>query len=136
MTSSREGTVRVLAAVIQDLGRYLVCRRPLHKRHGGLWEFPGGKLEPSESDLDAARRELHEELDLDVTGVGRELLAVHDPGSPFLIAFIEVTVQGTPTCHEHLELRWCTPAELVLLNLAPTDRRFAAELLGGDTPAS
>src|SRR5690606_20769929 len=63
-------TIRVLAAVIRRDGRWLVCRRPAHKRHGGLWEFPGGKLEPGESLLEAATRELEEELAVRVTGVG------------------------------------------------------------------
>lgn len=121
MTSS---TVRVLAAVIQDNGRFLVCRRPLHKRHGGLWEFPGGKLEPGESDFDAAHRELREELDVEVTTIGRELYAVNDAGSPFVIAFVEIQVSGTPDCREHMELRWCSPPELTTLELAPSDRLF------------
>ena len=119
-----DSTVRVLAAVIQENGRLLVCRRPMHKRHGGLWEFPGGKLESGESDLDAARRELREELDVEVTAIGKELLAVHDAGFPFLIAFIEVHITGTPECREHTELRWCSPSELSTLELAPSDRQF------------
>ncbi len=49
--------IRVLASVIERDHRLLVCRRPLHKRHGGLWEFPGGKVREGESDLEAARRE-------------------------------------------------------------------------------
>jgi 8-oxo-dGTP pyrophosphatase MutT (NUDIX family) len=57
----------VLAAVIRRQDRYLVCRRPAHKRHGGLWEFPGGKLEPGETLLEAARRELREELGAEVS---------------------------------------------------------------------
>jgi 8-oxo-dGTP pyrophosphatase MutT (NUDIX family) len=48
----------VVAAVIERDGRLLVCQRPAHKRHGGLWEFPGGKCDPGESDAEAARREL------------------------------------------------------------------------------
>ncbi len=52
--------IRVIAAVIRRGPELLVCRRPAHKRHGGLWEFPGGKCEPGESDADTARRELLE----------------------------------------------------------------------------
>ena len=122
-------TIRVLAAVIQDDGRFLVCRRPIHKRHGGLWEFPGGKLEPGESDLDAARRELLEELDVKVTVVGRELFAIRDPNSPFLIVFVEVGIEGSPACREHMELRWCSPPELDTLSLAPSDRQFVDRTL-------
>lgn len=127
-------TVRVLAAVIHHDGRYLVCRRPLHKRHGGLWEFPGGKLEPAESDLNAAQRELREELKVEVTALGDELFSVHDPGSPFLIAFVGVHIEGTPMCLEHTELRWCARAELESLALAPSDRRFVSHLLNESAP--
>ena len=62
--------MRVLATVIRRDGRLLVCQRPSHKRHGGLWEFPGGKVEPGESDLAASRRELAEEL-----GVEKDFIA-------------------------------------------------------------
>ena len=60
---------RVLAAVIERSGKFLMCRRPEHKNHGGLFEFPGGKLEAGESLADAARRELLEELALEVLDV-------------------------------------------------------------------
>lgn len=127
--------VRVLAAVITRGDRFLVCRRPDDKRHGGLWEFPGGKLEPGENDAAAARRELREELGVEVTAVGRELLAAHDAGSPYLIAFVEVTISGEPACLEHSALAWATVEQLQAYALAPSDRRFvewAAHATGGE----
>ena len=117
-------TIRVIAAVISDGDRLLLCQRPPHKRHGGLWEFPGGKCEPGESDLDAARRELREELGVEVLSVGPPELAIVDPGSPFEIVFVPVTVAGTPVCHEHTALVWTSLAEVSSLPLAPSDRRF------------
>jgi len=129
---SNEPTVRVVAAVIRRDRRYLVCERPAHKRHGGLWEFPGGKCEPDESDLDAARRELREELGVDVTRVGAPLHAVRDEGSPFLIVFVPVEIDGEPTPHEHAALRWCAVEELPAIALAPSDRRFAERLARAD----
>lgn len=117
--------VRVLAGVTQRDGRYLVCQRPPNKRHGGLWEFPGGKCEPGETDLDAARRELREELGVNVIEVGAELFVSHDAGSPFLIAFVPVMFEGDPECLEHLALAWETPQALDEYALAPTDRAFA-----------
>lgn len=122
---AQAGPVRVLAAVIRRDGRYLVCQRPAHKRHGGLWEFPGGKLQPGESLEAAARRELVEELALEAMGVGRVLFACRDPGSAFLIEFVEVHAAGEPRPLEHSALRWLTPAELRQLELAPADRAFA-----------
>ena len=131
--SDGEGTVRVLAAVIRRDGRYLVGRRPERKRHGGLFEFPGGKILSGESDRDAAARELREELALEVTDVGATLHTARDPGSPFVIDFVEVAVTGEPRALEHDELRWCTPAELRSLPLAPSDAAFAT-FLPGDRP--
>jgi mutator protein MutT len=124
-----EPTIRVVAAVVGRGERLLVCRRPPHKRHGGLWEFPGGKCEPGESDVDAVRRELREELGVEATAVGEEDFAIVDPGSPFLIAFVPATIAGEPTCHEHTALAWGTPEELARLPLAPSDRRYVEELL-------
>ncbi|MBK8057476.1 MAG: NUDIX domain-containing protein [Gemmatimonadetes bacterium] len=121
--------IRVLAAVITRSDRYLVCQRPAHKRHGGLWEFPGGKLEPGETDAEAARRELREELGVEVTEVGSERFGVHDHGSPFHIAFVPVTIGGEPSCLEHSALAWATAAELLAYALAPGDRQFVEFML-------
>ena len=122
-------TIRVLAAVVGRDGRFLVCQRPLHKRHGGLWEFPGGKCESGESDADAARREMREELGVAVTAVGPTMRTVHDAGSPFLIAFVPVQLDGEPECLEHSALAWATPNELTAYDLAPSDRNFVEWLL-------
>lgn len=116
--------MRVLAAVIRDSDRYLLCRRPRHKRHGGLWEFPGGKLEPDETLLQAAQRELKEELGVDTVAVGARLFAHHDPESPFLIEFVAVEVKGTPRALEHEEVRWVRAGEGADLEFAPSDRVF------------
>jgi mutator protein MutT len=121
--------VRVLAAVIRRDGRYLVCRRPAHKRHGGLWEFPGGKIHAGETLLDAARRELAEELSLRAIGVGAVLYARRDAGSEFVIEFAEVVAEGEPVALEHDEVSWLTRDEILRLELAPADRRFAEEVL-------
>ena len=124
-------SIRVIAAVVSRGDRLLVCQRPPHKRHGGLWEFPGGKCEPGESDADAARRELREELGVEVLHVAAEECSIADEGSPFLIAFMPVTIDGEPTCHEHTAHAWGTPAELARMALAPSDRRYVEQLLAG-----
>lgn len=116
--------IRVVASVIEREGHLLVCQRPAHKRHGGLWEFPGGKVEPGESDLEAVRRELREELDVTVVDVAPAEFSILDPGSPFLIAFVPTEIQGKPRCLEHAALAWMTEEEVGGLALAPSDRRY------------
>ena len=126
--SAPKDRIRVVAAVIQRDGRFLVCQRSHLKRHGGLWEFPGGKIELSETIEAAAARELKEELAREVTGTGRTLLIQMAPGSPFQIEFVEVFAEGDPRALEHEEVRWVLPSELELIPLAPTDEVFAASL--------
>jgi 8-oxo-dGTP pyrophosphatase MutT (NUDIX family) len=127
--------VPVLAAVIHRHGRYLLALRPPHKRHGGLWEFPGGKLEAGESWLDAARRELREELDVDVVLVGEPLHREADPAASFVIVFVSVEIRGEPRALEHQEIRWATPGDMRGLDLAPADRAFADTQLNPMGPA-
>jgi mutator protein MutT len=123
---THDSEVRVLAAVLEDTdGRLLLCRRPIHKRHGGLWEFPGGKIEAGESPLDAARRELREELHLSVESVDDLLFSSQDPGSHFVIEFYRVVATGVPNPTEHSEIARVRRDELLALTLAPSDERFA-----------
>src|SRR4051812_19019859 len=124
MSDESAAPIRVIAAVIARGDELFVCQRPLHKRHGGLWEFPGGKCEPGESDLDAARRELREELGVDVLCVGAELFSMADAGSPFEIAFLPVVIEGEPALNEHAALAWRSLGEIADLALAPSDRAF------------
>ena len=121
--------IRVIAAVVTRGDQLLVCQRPPHKRHGGLWEFPGGKVEPGESDEAAARRELREELAVEVHGAAEADFEIADPESPFLIAFVPVRITGEPVCHEHTALHWAIPGELARLPLAPGDRRYVEFLV-------
>ena len=122
---------RVVAAVIERGGRLLLCRRPAGKRHAGLWEFPGGKLLPGESIPDAARRELAEELAVEVLAVGERLFELPDPGSPFVVEFYPVEIAGEPVALEHEALIWVEPGDLAGLDLAPSDRAFASRYASG-----
>ena len=122
--------MRVVAAVVTRDGSWLVGRRPEGKRHGGLWEFPGGKVLRGESTLGAVRRELAEELTLTVLSVGETLLSVRDRGSPFVVDFVEVTATGAPAALEHSEIGWFTLRGLHGLDLAPADRAFVDWLRG------
>lgn len=117
-------SVRVVAAVVRRGDTLLVGRRPFEKRHGGMWEFPGGKIDPGETPGNAARRELAEELELTVTAVRPMLYAVRDEASPFVIEFYPVDTTGEPIAHEHSEVTWLTMEELTELALAPADEAF------------
>jgi mutator protein MutT len=105
-------------------GRLLVCRRPAHKRHGGLWEFPGGKLRGGETLGEGLRRELTEELGLRLTRIVGPLDRRTDPGATFLIHFIEAEAEGEPVAFEHDAVEWMDEADLADLPLAPGDRAF------------
>jgi 8-oxo-dGTP diphosphatase len=113
----------VTAAIICRQGRVLVTQRPEGARHGGLWEFPGGKLEADETPAAALRRELHEELGLPVE-VGEIFDVIHHRyawGAVLLLAY-----HCTPLHTEVRNLqvaahRWLRPAELTTLPFLPAD---------------
>lgn len=119
--------IPVVASVIYKAGSVLVAKRPRHKRHGGLWEFPGGKVLEGESILDAVSRELLEELGVATVSVGEVLFAERD--AEFLIQFVEAEIEGEPESIEHAEIRWVLPEALKKMHLAPTDQKFVVECL-------
>jgi 8-oxo-dGTP diphosphatase len=128
----------VVCALIERDGRVLAAQRPAHKAQAGLWEFPGGKLEPGESPEAALVREIREELHLDLA-VGARLPEVgHDYG-PFSITLIPfratVAADREPHPAEHAAVRWCTPAELRTLAWAPADVPVVAHYLAARTGA-
>lgn len=116
---------RVVACIIEREARLLVCQRPSHKRHGGLWEFPGGKAEAGESDVRAAARELDEELGVRLLRADPAIFEIADPASTFVIAFVPVEIVGEPRSTEHPDMIWAAPHQLARLPLAPSDRAFA-----------
>ncbi len=124
-------SVPVAAAVIERDRRFLLGRRPTAKRHGGLWEFPGGKLRPGESIEDAISRELREELGLELTRVGEVVYRTADPGSEYEICFVEVEAAGAARALEHSEVGWYGHREMAVLELAPADRRFVTAWMAG-----
>jgi 8-oxo-dGTP diphosphatase len=124
LSDTLNNTIDVVAAVIERGGRYLLCRRAPEKAHGGLWEFPGGKVQPGENFAEALARELDEELSLTTTKAGKLLYSGRETDSPFVIHFVPVTVSGSPQLHEHTDARWATIPELEKFELAPTDRAF------------
>lgn len=124
--------IRVVAAVIENKGKYLACKRPGNKHHGGLWEFPGGKVRENETDFEAVRRELLEELNVRTFHVGQTLFMIPDPGTEYLIVFKDVKIIGAPRAFEHAEIRWVTPLELMGFRMAPGDELFLHRYLLGN----
>ncbi|MCA0899783.1 NUDIX domain-containing protein [Microbulbifer agarilyticus] len=118
----------MVAAVVEISGRYLVCKRPMNKHHGGLWEFPGGKVEFGESFSEALERELREELELEVVSIGKTIFSSSEVGSRFRINFIGVSVSGKPVLNEHEDYSFCSLSTLKDLPLAPVDHEFVLHL--------
>jgi 8-oxo-dGTP diphosphatase len=114
----------VVCGVIQDdIGRFLACLRPAGKHLGGMWEFPGGKVEAGESPKAALARELREELGIDVR-VGAALKPVewtYDRGQIRLLPFLCRIIRGVPRPLEHEQLRWCPPCDFASLPWAAAD---------------
>ncbi len=121
--------IPVVAAIIRSENQLLLGRRPDHKRHGGLWEFPGGKIEDGETEADAVTRELLEEFGVETISVGKVVYECRDAGTPFLVRFLDVGIRGKPVPTEHTEIGWFAPESLTTLGLAPCDARFVTEYL-------
>ncbi|WAC19192.1 (deoxy)nucleoside triphosphate pyrophosphohydrolase [Luteolibacter sp. SL250] len=130
-TGESRREIQVVCGVIVDgEGRCLMCRRPDGKHLGGLWEFPGGKVDEGEMPDVALVRELEEELGIRV-GVGERLGDVRwDYGSVVvrLMPFFCKTLSGNPLPLEHSEVRWGTLAEARELEWAPADVPILEEL--------
>ena len=119
--------VAVVCAVLRREGRILVARRPMNKRLAGLWEFPGGKIDPGESPPEALHRELAEELRCSVE-IQRALppfTHAYDWGTIELHPFLTRLADDSPEpfAVEHIELRWTIEPELHALipDMAPAD---------------
>ena len=120
---SSASPVQVAAALIIKDGRFLICRRPAHKARGGLWEFPGGKLEAGESAAEALARECREELGVTVTPGPAYMRLTHEyPDLTVELMLLQVEeFTGELALLEHSELRWVTPAEIGGFDFCPAD---------------
>ena len=127
----------VVAAAIRDrTGRLLLQQCPAHKRHAGLWEFPGGKVESQEIPRLALCREILEELGLVLDPEAMEAIGFADEaasgGRPALVLLLYSCPvwRGTPAALEGQEWGWFTLAEAFELELPPMDRALLAGLSG------
>jgi len=122
--------VQVVGAAIVRDGRVLACRRTGPAHLAGLWEFPGGKVEPGESDEQALERELVEELGVAVR-VGPRVGPELDLGGTAVmrVHLCSLTEAETePVAHEHDALRWLGPDELDEVPWIPADAPVLADL--------
>jgi len=123
--------LHVAAAAIQDdRGRVLISRRHDHVHQGGLWEFPGGKLEPGETVLAGLARELREELDIRLLR-SEPLIRIthHYPERSVLLDVHRVSAfAGSPRGMEGQPLRWQAPAELQAADFPAADRPIITAL--------
>jgi 8-oxo-dGTP diphosphatase len=104
----------VAGVIVNDAGDVLLALRPKHKHKGGLWEFPGGKVEAGEGARDALARELEEEVALAVEQAEPFLVIDHDYGDKQVTLDVwRVTrFSGTPHGREGQEIAWVPVAEL------------------------
>ncbi|MDE2619314.1 MAG: (deoxy)nucleoside triphosphate pyrophosphohydrolase [Sphingomonadales bacterium] len=119
----------VAAALLDGHGRVCLQQRPRGKHHGGLWEFPGGKVEPGEDPAMALCREIAEEL-----GVGlapADLVPCGFAASPGLVILLFAARQwtGEVVCLEGEALRWLPPERVPTLAMPPLDYPLADQLI-------
>lgn len=118
--------IRVVAGAIISHGRVLAAMRPQHAARGGVWEFPGGKVEAGESDAHALARELSEELET-LTYVSDRLGEVvhgYDDVTIDLVLYRCRIRAGGPRAVEHEDLRWLAPDELDGIAWADADAKL------------
>lgn len=114
----------VVAALIWDQDRFMVCQRPAHKARGGMWELAGGKVEPGETKQQALLRECREELAITVS-VGKLYMdVVHEYSdlTVHLSVFHAQIADGVPKKLEHSDIRWITADEISQYEFCPADK--------------
>ena len=130
------GMLVVAGAIYGSDGRWLMHRRPYEKDHGGLWEFPGGKVEIAEIPAHALCRELKEELGIEVDPGDCEPIAFAEGaresgrGAIVILLYKVRRWSGTPDSLENGAVGWVTPAEMEALEKPPLDQILAKRLLG------
>lgn len=123
----------VVAALIWDKDRFMICQRPAIKARGMLWEFVGGKVEPGETKEQALIRECREELaiTLSVGDMFMDVTHEYPDLTVHLTLFNAVIAEGTPQMLEHNDIRWITVDEIPEYDFCPADevilRRLKSE---------
>ena len=113
----------VVAALIWDKDKFMICQRPAHKARGLLWEFVGGKVESGETKEQALVRECREELAVTIS-VGEVFMDVtheYPDLTVHLTLFNAAIAEGEPQKLEHNDIKWITPSEIPNYEFCPAD---------------
>ncbi len=126
-----ENITKVVAALIWDEDRFMICQRPAHKARGLLWEFVGGKVEPGETLEAALIRECREELAVELT-VGEMFMQVvhaYPDITVELTLFHSSIASGVPQKIEHEDIQWITPAQIPGYDFCPADTEILERIM-------
>ena len=115
--------IEVVAALIWQDGKFMICQRPQNKARGLLWEFVGGKVEVGETKEEALVRECREELSITLS-VGDKFFDVthtYPDLTVHLTVFNATISEGVPQMIEHNDIKWITPDEIGKYDFCPAD---------------
>ena len=123
--------IEVVAALIWDGDRFLICQRPKKKARGLLWEYVGGKVEPGETKQEALIRECREELDVTITvgDVFMDVVHEYPDITVHLTLFHASIAEGTIRLLEHNAIAWITPAEIPDYDFCPADEDINKQII-------
>ena len=120
----------VVAALIWQGDKFMICQRPAHKARGLLWEFVGGKVEPGETKEQALIRECREELavTLSVGDVFMDVVHEYPDLMVHLTLFNATIAEGEPQKMEHNDIKWITPSEIPNFEFCPAEKEILARI--------
>ena len=120
----------VVAALIWENNKFMICQRPAHKARGLLWEFVGGKVESDETKEQALIRECREELNvlLSVGDVFMEVIHEYPDITVHLTLFNATIAEGEPQNLEHNDIQWIAPSEIPNYEFCPADKEILAKI--------
>ena len=121
----------VVAALIWDSDKFMICQRPAHKARGLLWEFVGGKVEQGETKEQALIRECREELDivLSVSDVFMDVAHEYPDLTVHLTLFNATIAKGEPKKLEYNDIQWITPSEIANYEFCPADKEILKKII-------
>ena len=121
----------VVAALIWDKDKFMICQRPAHKARGLLWEFVGGKVEPGETKEQALIRECREELAVTLSVEDVFMVVVHEYSDLIvhLTLFNATIAEGEPQKLEHNDIRWITPSEIPKYEFCQADEEILKKII-------